>query len=281
MFKDEGREVPILVESDIETREQLENLAIRSSATGSKVLLKDIADIQLTTSTPVIKRDERELSVSITSDVQPGYSAVELQSRLAEELEATDLGDVGISYQGAARENPGVFWGYGCPVHLRDSHHLRHPAGAVQFLPAAIHHFCHHSALAHRVHHRPENFRAGPISFTAMLGMVSLLGMVVNNAIVLIDFINTELREGIHIQQACLIAVDKRFRPILLTTVTTVIGLIPLVVTGGELFQPLAIALMFGLMVSMLLTLIIIPWCSAYWKKIGNRRDLPVDSRQD
>jgi multidrug efflux pump subunit AcrB len=105
--------------------------------------------------------------------------------------------------------------------------------------------------------------------------------MVVNNAIVLIDFINAELREGIHIQEACLIAVDKRFRPILLTTVTTVIGLIPLVVTGGELFQPLAIALMFGLMVSMLLTLIIIPVTFSVLEKKREPRDLPVDSRQD
>jgi multidrug efflux pump subunit AcrB len=280
VFKDEDREVPVLVESDIETREQLENLAIRSSATGSKVLLKDIADIHLTTSTPVIKRDERELSVSITSDVLPGYSAVELQNRLAEELEATDLGEVGVSYLGEREKILEYFGDMGIlsifalliifAILLVQFNSFRQPFIIFATIPLSLI----GSIIGLKIFGQP-------LSFTAMLGMVSLLGMVVNNAIVLIDFINAELREGIHIQEACLIAVDKRFRPILLTTVTTVIGLIPLVVTGGELFQPLAIALMFGLMVSMLLTLIIIPVTFSVLENKREPRDLPVDSRQD
>ncbi len=61
------------------------------------------------------------------------------------------------------------------------------------------------------------------------------------------------------LDEAYMIVADKRFQPIILTTTTTVIGLIPLVLTGGELFQPLAISLMFGLTVSMVLTLVIFP----------------------
>jgi multidrug efflux pump subunit AcrB len=244
------------------------------------VLLKDIADIQLTTSTPVIKRDERELSVSITSDALPGYSAVELQSRLAEKLEGMDLGPVGITYLGEREKILEYFGDMGVlsafavliifAILLVQFNSFRQPFIIFATIPLSLI----GSIIGLKIFGQP-------ISFTAMLGMVSLLGMVVNNAIVLIDFINTELREGIHIQEACLIAVDKRFRPILLTTVTTVIGLIPLVITGGELFQPLAIALMFGLMVSMLLTLIIIPVTFSILEKKLEPRDLPVDMRED
>jgi multidrug efflux pump subunit AcrB len=98
-----------------------------------------------------------------------------------------------------------------------------------------------------------------PLSFTALLGMVSLLGVVVNNAIILVDYINTEIRQGKSVETACKDAVNMRFRPIMLTTATTVIGLIPLVMSGSQLFMPMSISLMFGLMLSTLLTLVIIP----------------------
>jgi multidrug efflux pump subunit AcrB len=83
--------------------------------------------------------------------------------------------------------------------------------------------------------------------------------VVVNNAIILVDYINDERRKGKSIETACKDAVNMRFRPIMLTTTTTVIGLIPLVLSGSPLFAPIAIALMFGLMLSTLLTLVIIP----------------------
>ena len=97
------------------------------------------------------------------------------------------------------------------------------------------------------------------LSFTAILGIVSLLGIVVNNAIVLVDFINSERAEGKPIEVACYDAVDKRFRPIMLSTITTVIGLTPLIYSGSELFVPMAISLMSGLMVSTVFTLVVIP----------------------
>jgi len=89
--------------------------------------------------------------------------------------------------------------------------------------------------------------------------MVSLLGVVVNNAIILVEYINAERRQGKAVETACKDAVNMRFRPILLTTTTTVIGLIPLVMSGSQLFAPMSISLMFGLMLSTLLTLVIIP----------------------
>ena len=98
-----------------------------------------------------------------------------------------------------------------------------------------------------------------PLSFTAMLGVVSLIGIVVNNAIVLIDYINGARQSGESIGEACKKAVDRRFSPIILSTTTTVIGLIPLLIAGGEMFRPMATALIGGLMVSTILTLVVVP----------------------
>jgi multidrug efflux pump subunit AcrB len=98
-----------------------------------------------------------------------------------------------------------------------------------------------------------------PVSFTALLGIVSLLGIVVNNAIILIDYIKKESAQGMTIKKACINASMRRLRPILLSTITTVIGLIPLAISNSQLFKPMAIALMSGLLVSTLLTLIVLP----------------------
>jgi multidrug efflux pump len=98
-----------------------------------------------------------------------------------------------------------------------------------------------------------------PLSFTALLGVVSLMGIVVNNAIILMDYIEKELENGMAIQAACISASMRRLRPILLTSITTVIGLIPLAIGQSQLFKPMAVALMSGLLVSTMLTLIVIP----------------------
>jgi len=98
-----------------------------------------------------------------------------------------------------------------------------------------------------------------PFSFTAMLGVVALVGIVVNNAIVLIDVIETNRREGLTIEQAITGAVARRTRPILLTTATTIAGLLPLTFTQSTLWPPMAWAIISGLLASTLLTLLVIP----------------------
>lgn len=106
------------------------------------------------------------------------------------------------------------------------------------------------------------------------IGCISLAGVVVNNAIVLLDFINQRRNEGISPQQAIIEAGSTRFRPVMLTAVTTILGLIPMAmgvsfdfrtgswITGGESSQywgPMAIAVIFGLTFSTILTLVVVP----------------------
>ena len=98
-----------------------------------------------------------------------------------------------------------------------------------------------------------------PFSFTAFLGISSLIGIVVNNAILIIEFLNMYRSKEKDIVTASKTAVSRRFRPIMLSTVTTVMGLVPLVISGSTLFEPMSVSLMSGLLVSTLLTLIVVP----------------------
>jgi HAE1 family hydrophobic/amphiphilic exporter-1 len=100
------------------------------------------------------------------------------------------------------------------------------------------------------------------ITVIVLIGAILLVGIVVNNAIVLIDAINRFRREGMSKLEAVVYAGHVRLRPILMTTLTTILGLIPTAIgwgDGGELRAPLAITVMAGLSTSTFLTLVIIP----------------------
>jgi multidrug efflux pump subunit AcrB len=99
---------------------------------------------------------------------------------------------------------------------------------------------------------------AQPLSFFGTLGMISLAGIIINNAIVLIDQIDIE-RAQYDLRPAVIAASQKRLRPILLTSATTVLGLVPMAVTGGALWKPMAVLMMSGLAVASLLTLVFVP----------------------
>ncbi len=96
--------------------------------------------------------------------------------------------------------------------------------------------------------------------FMSFLGIISLAGIVINNAIVLIDRIQIEQEELKKPPfQAILDAAQQRFRPILLTTFTTTLGMIPLYLGGGQMWEPMAIAIMIGLLFATVITLLFVP----------------------
>ncbi len=99
-----------------------------------------------------------------------------------------------------------------------------------------------------------------PLSFPSIMGFIALSGIVVNNSILLIDMMNQSRRSNpdVSLQDAVISASVSRLRPILLTSLTTIIGMIPLVF-AGDLWAPLAYAVMFGLMFSVIITLVLIP----------------------
>ncbi|WP_346880870.1 efflux RND transporter permease subunit [uncultured Algibacter sp.] len=99
-----------------------------------------------------------------------------------------------------------------------------------------------------------------PFGFMAFLGVISLAGIVINNAIVLVDRIEIEESELKRKPQDAIIAAClQRFRPILLATFTTVLGLVPLYLGGGEMWEPMAVTIMVGLLFGTVITLLFIP----------------------
>lgn len=101
-----------------------------------------------------------------------------------------------------------------------------------------------------------------PLSIVVMLGMIMLAGIVVNNAIVLVDYSNQLRERGMELNEAIRLASSVRFRPILMTTMTTILGLLPMVLVrgdGAEIRTPMAFAVITGLITSTILTLLVIP----------------------
>jgi len=101
-----------------------------------------------------------------------------------------------------------------------------------------------------------------PMSLMAMIGLVMLIGIVVKNGIVLIDYINLNRERGMSIDKAVVAAGKSRLRPILMTSVTTILGMLPLAIprgAGSEMWQPMGIAIVGGMTLSTILTLIYVP----------------------
>lgn len=101
-----------------------------------------------------------------------------------------------------------------------------------------------------------------PLTLFSVLGLVALTGVVVNDSIVLVDFINARVKEGVPLRQALVESGRRRFRPVILTSLTTVAGLLPILLETSmqaQLLIPMANSLCFGLMTSTLLVLVLVP----------------------
>jgi multidrug efflux pump subunit AcrB/outer membrane protein TolC len=98
-----------------------------------------------------------------------------------------------------------------------------------------------------------------PFGFTAFMGLISLCGIVVRNGIILVDYCNEKLAEGVPLEEAAREAGARRLRPIFLTTMAAAVGVSPMILSGSSLWSPLASVIAFGLVFSMFFTLLVIP----------------------
>lgn len=111
-----------------------------------------------------------------------------------------------------------------------------------------------------------------PLSFMGVMGMISLAGIVVRNAVVLIDFIEMRRRSGdVNIGDAIVESGRARLRPIILTTITTIIALLPIALGGDALFEPLAVTIIAGIAFSSLLSMVVTPSLYMIYYKIKYR----------
>ncbi|MGL4938503.1 efflux RND transporter permease subunit, partial [Shewanella sp.] len=122
------------------------------------------------------------------------------------------------------------------------------------------------------------------LSVVVFIGLILLAGIVVNNAIVLVDRINQLRSEGTEKLEAIRVAAKSRLRPIMMTTLTTVLGLLPMALglgDGAEMRAPMAITVIFGLSISTLLTLIVIPVLYALFDRKVYREGLTPSVAHD
>lgn len=258
VFRKSGHEYDILVKGNAKTKEDMENLFVKSTYTGESVPVREMADIRLSRRWMEITKYDREMTISVYADADSSTDPVQIQNQIESRLSEIDQSQVRLVFDGEREriyENFGsmgmlgaiaILLVYG--ILLLQFNSFVQPLVILLTIPLSI-----SGSIVGLFSLRQ------PLSFMAMLGIVSLFGVVVNNAIVLIDYINVYRAEEHPLKEACQKAVSMRFRPIMLTTITTIIGLIPLVLSNSQLFRPMAVSLMFGLMVSTLLTLVVIP----------------------
>lgn len=98
-----------------------------------------------------------------------------------------------------------------------------------------------------------------PFGFTAFMGLISLSGIVVRNAIILVDYANELIRKGMDVRRAAMEAGKRRLRPIFLTTMAAAIGVVPMILSGSPMWSPLASVIAVGVIFSMVMALLVIP----------------------
>jgi len=119
------------------------------------------------------------------------------------------------------------------------------------------------------------------LSITTFIGIIMLIGIVVNNAIVLVDYTNLLRQRGYKLMDAVLEAGKSRMRPVLMTSLTTMLGMLPMAMSNGmgkEMFAPIGITMIGGLLVSTLITLLLVPtiYTSFHFKSVIKERNEKV-----
>lgn len=258
-YQKSGNLFPVILSGTIFSIEDLQNIGIKSPQTGEKILLKQIAQVSMVQKYPLIRHLNKERNISVYCDAREGFSSVALADKIEFDiLPKLNTSGVEISFNGE-RE-----------ISKKDSGNLNYAGLAAIFLVYIIlmvqfNSFVQPFVILLTLPLAFIGAIAGllatgqPFSFTALLGIASLIGIVVNDAILLLEFIKRARENGLSIKEAVSQSSDQRFVPIMTTTATTIMALIPLSLSGNELFTPLAVSLMFGLLVATVLTLVIIP----------------------
>lgn len=270
-YRNGSKEYDIFLESNINSKEKLEEFKVKASS-GTKFPVNQFADITLKAQPKKITKLDGRHGRVVGCYCASQYSSIAIQSALEKGIEnSSDIPDsVTIEYAGDAKkfnEMVGTIKTAALVsvimmfiILLIQFGSLKQVGMVFVSVPFGVI----SGVLALKI-------CGEKLSFFALIGIISLLGCVLANAIVLIDFINSELKNGASLQDACKIAGAKRVRPICMSTMTTVLGLLPLALFGDALFVPMAILMMAGLTVSMIINLVFVPiiYYLAYKKKMG------------
>ena len=280
-YSEGGRDYDINVKYDMFDRRSISDLTAMTfiNNKGEAIQLKQFATIVQKTGPSKLERKNRVSSVTVQSQVI-GRSSGEVSGELETFFTKTQKPPVGITVafdgnvknQKEAMGNLGsallasILFVYLIMVALYDSY--KYPLVVLFSIPLAIVGALLALALASQ-----------PISIFSMLGMIMLIGLVAKNAILLVDFTNQMKAEGYNTVEALILAGKIRMRPILMTTLSMIVGMLPIALAtgaGAEWKSGLAWVLIGGLTSSMLLTLIVVPCMYLVfdvWGKVIKNKD--------
>lgn len=261
-FRDkDGKEYNIVLRLPINGDIQLSdiNKIYVTSLQGKAIPLNQMAKFEFRQSPSIITRFNMERMAEITGDVQKAYSMDEVMEPILEKLENYPFpSGYGYHIAGELESRNETFGGTGMAaviaiiaifsVLVLQFRSFIQPIIIFIALPFAL------IGMVWALFITGNTF-----SFTAFIGLTSLIGIVVNNSILLVDYTNILRREGKDMVEALKIAGETRFTPIILTSLTTITGLLPLTLRGGTLWAPLGWTIIGGLLVSTLLTLVMVP----------------------
>lgn len=111
-------------------------------------------------------------------------------------------------------------------------------------------------------------------SFTAFIGLIALSGIVVRNAIILVDYTNILIQHGMNIRTAATESAKRRLRPIFLTAMAAAVGVLPMIISGSPMWAPLASVLAFGVIWSMIMALLTVPVMYIGWVNAGDKQEI-------
>ncbi|MDT8384074.1 MAG: efflux RND transporter permease subunit [Gammaproteobacteria bacterium] len=229
---------------------------------GQPVRLRSVATVSFTAAPASILRDNQRRIVEVTASLSPDFGPEQAMSKVHQQLADLAIPEGYSLYDGGEAKTlkEGRSMGYvllGLAIFLVfvvmavQYESLRNPLVILLSIPFTV------IGVAAGI-----SWLAIPISMPIWLGLIMLAGIVVNNAIVLVEQVEVERERGLAFIEAIVEGARLRLRPILMTSLTTVVGMLPLAIgfgEGSEMLQPLAVVIVWGLSFSMLVSLVLVP----------------------
>ncbi|RUT79058.1 efflux RND transporter permease subunit [Ancylomarina longa] len=264
--------LPILLKTKADKNkyvEALENTPIWGNNPNSIPLRQVVSDIDIEFENPIINRYDRRRAIKAQCDPAPGYNAPGIFAKLHRDIEAISLPEgYDFEWLGEHKESkdaldnmnkflPLAFF-FMIFIILLLFNNFRQPIIILSILPLAFIGVSYGLLLTGKA-----------FGFMAILGTLGLMGMMIKNAVVLLDQINLEIAAGKDILHAIIDSAVSRMRPVIMASFTTILGMIPLI--SDELFGGMAVAIMFGLLIGSVITLIVVPVLYALFYKVSTK----------
>ncbi len=284
-FREDGEEYDIVVRYTPEVRESVESIEniVLFGSNGSKVRIKDVGTVVERFTLPTIERKDRQrvttVKCVVNTEVTNMGAVVKEGQAYIEEMRAQGLlsGDASIIVSGNYEDQQDSF---------RDLGMLGALILIIVFIVMAAQFESWSDPIIIMLVSIPFTFTGivlalwitgVDLNIMSMLGAIMLIGIVVKNGIVLIDYIHLLRERGYSVIQAVVAAGRSRLRPVLMTTLTTILGMVPMAIgtgQGSEMWQPMGIAIIGGLLVSTVITLVVVPsvYCIFQGFKINSTR---------